>query len=99
MSGKLVQGNDGALEERAVRGHIAFIEGQGILGQDHIAIAGDGGRRHAGAIGLFLVGRALDTQLAVGVACELLVGLVALLDTDAGVIFFDLVLHSSKGLQ
>jgi len=50
MGGQLVRGKDGVLEERAVIGDIRFVEGQGVLGQHHIAIDRISRGGHAGAI-------------------------------------------------
>ena len=95
MGRELVRGKDGVLEERAVMRHVGFIEGQGVLGEHHIAVDGIGGRRHAGVIApqvflflgggpirLFLVGRALDAQPAIGIAGQALRFVVAVFDID-----------------
>jgi hypothetical protein len=76
-------GNGGTLIERSVIGDVGFIEWQGVLGQYDVSVDGIGNPCDAravapevfflffdGAIRLLLVGRALDAQLAVGIACE-----------------------------
>ena len=72
---ELVRGNDGTPVEGTIIGDVRFIEGQGVLGQHHIAIDGIGGCRDPraiapevlfdflrGAVGLLLIGRALDAH-------------------------------------
>ncbi len=78
MGRVLTKRHDGALEERTEIGHIGCIEGQGVLGQHHIAIHGvsAGSDPSAiakeadlflfrGAIWLFLVTAFLDAESAV----------------------------------
>ncbi len=85
MGGIEAQRDDGTLVEGAIVRHIGLIEGLGVLSEHDIAIGGNGGRRHAGAIapqvfldffgravGLLLIGRALDANAAVGIAGRLM---------------------------
>jgi hypothetical protein len=97
-----VQGHDRALVEGARVGHIVLVERLGKLSQHDIAVVGGDGGGHAGAvapqilldlfgraIGLLLIGAALDTQLAVGVAAGLPRFVRAVFDVLARVVLFD----------
>src|SRR6266704_3342330 len=50
MSRELIGGHDGSLEEGTIIRDIGFVEGQGVLGQHHIAIHRVRAGRDAGAI-------------------------------------------------
>ena len=102
VGGEEAQGGDRADVEREEVGDVVLVERLGELGQDHIAIAGNGRAGDArtvapevflflggGAIGLLLVGGAFDAQRAIGVACELLIFLEALFDVGTRVVLFD----------
>src|SRR5450631_1009050 len=102
MGWKLLKGNHRLLVERAVIGHIAFIEGLGVFGQHHIAIVwgrGSGDARAVspdeffflcdGSIGLFLVRGAFDAQFTLGIADRDLRFVVAILDIGTLIVFLD----------
>ena len=103
MDREAVKGHDRPQVQRAVIGHIGFIEGQGVLGDDHLTIAGNSGSGHAraiapevlfdfllGAIGLLLVGGAFDADATIGVTLGLAVFAIAVFHRDAWVVLFDI---------
>ena len=102
VGGKEAQCRHGADVERNKVGDIVLVKGLGVLGQDHIAIAGHDGRGHTaaiapeqflallfGAIGLLLIDAFFDAQPTIGIAFGLLIFLEAFADIGAPVVFFD----------
>src|SRR6266567_1106453 len=102
VGGKEAQCRHGADVEGNKGGDIVLVKGLGVLGQDHIAIAGHDGRGHTaaiapeqflallfGAIGLLLIDAFFDAQPTIGIAFGLLIFLEAFADIGAPVVFFD----------
>ena len=100
--GKVAQVDDRLQVQGKEVGDIVLVEGQGVLGQDDIAIAshnGTGDPRAVApqilflffdrAIGLLLIGGAFDAHVAVRVAFGLAVFAIAVFHRDPGIIFLD----------
>lgn len=100
IGGELIERNDGLLVEGAIIRDIVLVERLGLFGQDDIPIVRGGGCCHSravaphvlfflggGAIGLLLVAAAFDAELAVGIACQSLVFVIAVFDVDALIVF------------